>query len=126
MNSDRNLDIKCAACGNNIAGIEGISHPLVNNALAVLLEQGIYALFLFLCSRGSKEKQPAESTGRRLFILLTEVMSEHNNGGSSFKCNELLKNVREKFCTDLDKTYLARDVAEQALIYARYHLKANE
>ena len=124
MSIDRNIDRKCAEYGNRIADIDGIAQPLVNNALAVLLEQGVYALFLFLYSRGKKEEKEAKATAGELYSLLTELLNGQKNGESDKGCNGLLKNVREKFYGKLSQACLAKDLAEQALIYARYHLKA--
>jgi len=127
MGANRNIDLQCAECGMKIAEVEGVTQSLANNALAVLLEQGIYALFLFLCSRGSKDDKAARAVGKHIDQLLEKVVLKENDGDAQEDCTSAwLKSVRDKFCLDLKKTILAKDIAEQVLIYVRYHIKARD
>jgi len=127
MKAEKNLDLQCAECGRDIAGEGKVSQALVNSALAVLLEQGVYAMFLFLCSRGNKDKKAAKKMRERLYQLLARVLKkDENTSAASAEKEVLLQNVRENFVQDMETAYLTKDIAEQALIYARYHVKARE
>jgi hypothetical protein len=96
---------------------------VINKALGVLAENGLYAMAVFLLSCHKKEY------GRKVLSdFLYELWS--NNKVQLIdkkKCKkdpaELLTAVR-KITDSLPKLILARKVTEQALIFARYHAKA--
>ena len=61
-----NLDLACAKTGQAIAEKPSKElEKLVTTALAVLEEQGVYALFLFLKTRGGKAAPTIEQKKRR-------------------------------------------------------------
>lgn len=120
-----NLDLACARTGQAIAEKPSKElEKLVTSALAVLEEQGVYALFLFLETRGGKAAptivQEAHKllreTPRRAPLLSDKGNSNGNGNGDVFKS---LQSMSE----DLDKLLLARDLLRQALVYARYHVR---
>lgn len=115
-----NLDLACARAGKQIAGKPTKEREnLITDALAVLEEQGIYALFLFLKSRKKEMsdeiinsiKEFMKSTPQNNYLL-------QNDG-------EILHLIAE-LSKDLDKLILARDILRQTLVYARYHVRLRE
>lgn len=118
-----NLDLACAKMGKTIA--ENPSKELENivtNALAVLEEQGVYALFLFLKVQTGKNKEMAKSICGKLFTFLKETPKQapllsNNNDVFTFL---------QQMAKDLDKLLLCRDLVRQSLVYARYHARIQE
>ena len=116
----RNLDIQCAKLGHELAQIrdnEGkkIEEKVFNEALAVLEEQGPYAMFLYLKAKHDKVANPFSE---KALAFLKDVFKGQLDG-----VNEILKAV-EYLAKDLDDLLFARDLLRMALSYARYHLKA--
>jgi len=109
-----NLDLACAKAGKTIA-----EHPskelenLVTSALAVLEEQGVYALFLFLHSKGEI------SLCKKMYELLKETPQQ---APLLIDREDDWKSLQQ-MAEDLDKLLLARDLLRQSLIYARYHAR---
>lgn len=106
-----NLDILAAEVGRKLS--EKINDEKVfNEALAVLEEQGPYAMFLFVRVRHAEHREPFEG---ELVELLRQVLRKNAE-----EALEIAKNV----ANDLDNLLFARDLLRTALIYARFHLKA--
>ena len=112
-----NLDLACARTGQAIAEKPSKKlENLVTSALAVLEEQGVYALFLFLKTRGG---DAAKTIEQKACELLREtprrapLLSDNGNGDVFV----------QSMSKDLDKLLLARDLLRQALVYARYHAR---
>jgi len=106
-----NLDILAAEVGRRLS--EKIKdEKVLNHALAVLEEQGPYAMFLFVRARHAEHREPFE---RELVELLRQVLRKNAE-----EALEIAKNV----ANDLDNLLFARDLLRTALIYARFHLKA--
>jgi hypothetical protein len=120
------LDLKCAEFGNQIAEGDKVDQPLINAALAVLLEQGVYSLFLFLCSRSTKEEAPASVVRKTLYGLFRPYFKGIPEWEYDKNKQGLLNSIRERFQTRAEDAFFAKDILELALIYARYHLKAKE
>ncbi len=115
----KNIDLACAECGNKLAEIENIELSLVNDTLAVLLEQGLYSMFLFLKSRGSTHKSPAEEMYKKISSFLEKRISDFKMGDNA------LSAIRKYLQNDPAKLFRAKDITEKALVYARYHIRAN-
>lgn len=115
-----NLDLACAKVGKTIAERPSKElENLVTSALAVLEEQGIYALFLFLKTRGGSA---ANNVNKELYEFLKATPEQApvlSNNADIFTSLEQLAN-------DLDKLLLARDLVRQTLVYARYHARVTE
>lgn len=114
-----NLDLACAKTGQAIAEKPSKElENLVTSALAVLEEQGVYALFLFLETRGG---DVAKTIGQRVRELLRKtprrapLLSDNGNG-------DIFKSL-QSMSEDLDELLLARDLLRQTLVYARYHAR---
>lgn len=119
-----NLDLKCAQLGQNLAVIPGLEEKHLNDALSVLEEQGLYAFFLFLKARvkasgkQDQDKSPGKEIAEKCQTFLTE-MNLIPNGMELYRALQALAN-------NLHQLLFARDLLRQALIYARFHLKAKE
>lgn len=112
-----NLDLACARTGQAIAEKPSKElEKLVTSALAVLEEQGVYALFLFLKTRGGKAAPTIEQKVREFLKTTPQRAPLLSGDGDVFAS---LQSMSE----DLDKLLLARDLLRQALVYARYHAR---
>ncbi|MBU1222194.1 hypothetical protein KKF34_10115 [Myxococcota bacterium] len=120
-----NLDLSCAAWGKDIAD-DSPSKELensINKAISVLEEQGIYAMFLFLKTKGGRD---GEKIKKSIFEFLKQTPKQSpllsRNGD-----DDVFKSLQQ-ICNDLDKLLLARDLVRQTLVYALYHsrLQKNE
>lgn len=112
-----NLDLACARTGQAIAEKPSKElEKLVTSALAVLEEQGVYALFLFLKTRGGKAAPTIEQKVREFLKTTPQQAPLLSGDGDVFAS---LQSMSE----DLDKLLLARDLLRQALVYARYHAR---
>jgi hypothetical protein len=112
-----NLDLACAKEGKTIAEMPSKElENLVTSAFAVLEEQGIYALFLFLKARGGTL---AENVSQKLHEFLKKTpQQDHLLSGNTDVFTSL-----QEIADDLDRLLLARDLVRQALVYARYHAR---
>ena len=112
-----NLDLACARTGQAIAEKPSKElEKLVTSALAVLEEQGVYALFLFLKTRGGKAAPTIEQKVREFLKTTPQQAPLLSDDGDVFAS---LQSMSE----DLDKLLLARDLLRQTLVYARYHAR---
>ena len=114
---EKNLDLECAKYGNKIVKSDK-DETLITKSLGVLQEDGVYAFFLYLASRGDKEKELAKRISQETFSLLKEKIGKIKEEG------EPLPAIREKLAPDLDSLLLAKQLLERTLVYARYHAKA--
>ena len=115
-----NLDFACAKAGKEISERPSKElEKLITDALAVLEEQGVYALFLFLKARGGNE---AGNVAHKLhdFLKLTPRLTPllPDNG-------DIFESL-QKLAGSLDDLLLARDLLRQSLVYARYHARLRE
>jgi hypothetical protein len=112
-----NLDLACARVGKAIAERPSKElENLVTSSLAVLEEQGIYALFLFLKTRGGSG---AENVNQKIYEFLKETPQQ----APLLSGNADVFTSIQQLANDLDKLLLARDLVRQALVYARYHAR---
>ena len=118
----KNIDMICAKYGPQIGKKGDLSESLINKSLGVLQEEGIYAFFLFLASRGKGEKKQADCIRDKIVDLL-KVFFQDIMGDSATREN-ILQIIRDKLVEDLNNLFLAKDLIERTLVYARYHLKA--
>lgn len=113
-----NLDLKCAEAGRKIASESGADERLLNRALAVLEEQGVYAFCLFLESQG---KEPGRRIRRECmeFLRANPSTEQWLNRGDDWQS-------LQKLATNLDALLFACELLRQVLVYARYHVKAKD
>lgn len=109
-----NLDLKCAELGRKLAGLNGVDEKLLTDALAVLEEQGVYAFFLYLKARGKNASEQVSSKAHE-FLKERSVLGNADNDVFS---------ALKTLAANLDDLLFARDLLRQALVYARYHVKA--
>lgn len=117
--ADNNLDYLCAKHGQNIPKANRDEETMIQKALGVLQEEGLFAFVVFLESKkGSTNKEVVGSILGKTAELLNEV-------GLTKDAND--KNIREMILDitkDIDSMFLAKDLIERMLIYARYRAKA--
>lgn len=117
-----NLDLLCAETGSNL--IKSLEKKvekkkienLVTKSLGVLQENGVYAFFLFV--KASNEEKIAKEIDIQCNKLLRreEVRLIHSD--------DVLAAVRDELTEDIDNLFLAKQLLEKAMVYARYHAKA--
>ncbi|MHA1197027.1 MAG: hypothetical protein ACTSRH_07220 [Promethearchaeota archaeon] len=120
-----NLDSLCAKYGYEIIKeINFEKSALINKALSVLQEQGLYAYFLFLDSRSREEQELAEKISEKSFKLIKEIILKTNNNSSQ---NENIYEIlKKRILNNLDELFLTIQILEQMLIYARFHIKTEK
>lgn len=111
------LDLECAKAGERLARIDGVDEKLLNSALAVLQEQGVYACFLYLRAQGN---DPGKEISYQLYQFLSDLPALNLEKVSDK--NGVLSHVT-KLAENLDSLLFARELLLQVLMYARYHLK---
>ena len=124
------LDMKCAEYGSKIVSeIDNAAEErnkietMITKTLGVLQEDGVYAFALYSKSKsgdGNTEKKTAMQIFNNTFELLKAGKIEILPG----KCDDFLAGIRENLAPDLDKLFLAKELLERTLVYARYHAKA--
>ncbi len=112
-----NLDMRCAEVGQELASNQNVSEKLLTDALGVLEEQGLYAAFLYLKARGG-DGEKATCRKAHDFLKTIPEGAPLVTGDS-----DLLASIKA-LSQNLDNLLLARDLVRQALVYARYHVKA--
>ena len=122
--SIQNLEPLCARYGRRI--ITG-PEPELNNqentvtrALCVLAENGLYAMCVYLVS--CKQKDYGEKVLTQHLAGLWAELGLIKRGRHDK--NAMLTAVREQIAEHLPSLILARKVTENALVFARYHAKA--
>lgn len=104
--------------GENMKALEN----LATKTLAVLQEQGIYAMMLFLRSRTRDERKLSKVIWEHLCSMLEKIP---NFNYEPDKCKE--ENILVYYSSitnDLDSLLLVRSLYVQTLIYTRYGAKA--
>ncbi|MBC7358354.1 hypothetical protein SAMN02745206_01407 [Desulfacinum infernum DSM 9756] len=113
-----NLDLACARVGKTIAERPSKElENLITSALTVLEEQGIYALFLFLKTRGGSGE--GEKVTKKIYKFLQQTPQQ----APLLPDNADVFTSLQRMAKDLDKLLLARDLVRQTLVYARYHAR---
>lgn len=113
--AENNLDYLCAKHGQDIKGEE----TLIQKALGVLQEDGLFAFVVFMESKKeSKDKERTDRILEKTAELLNEV------GLTNGAKEENIRGKMLEITKDIDSMFLAKNLIERALIYARYHAKA--
>ncbi|MCS7063653.1 MAG: hypothetical protein NZM04_06370 [Methylacidiphilales bacterium] len=120
----KNLDILCADTGQKIASIPHITQKTLQDALTVLADQGLYALFLFI---EAKYKEIHEKFNKHALELLTPgIPSRSSQNSSRTPPPRQALDAAKLLAQSPHSLLLATHLLNQALIYARYHLKAQQ
>lgn len=93
---------------------------MITKTLGVLQENGLYACSLFLLARKPKEPHARVILDELYNLLQAMGWGKPDNKQSA----TILQHLSDKVLTNLADTLLAKDIAEQTLIYARYGAKA--
>lgn len=109
-----NLDYLCAKYGQDIPKSKE-DENIIQKSLGVLQEDGLFAFILFLESKNNDVNKRIKNKTAQ---LLHEVglINDANDTNMREKILEITKNI--------DDMFLAKDLIERTLIYARYHAKA--
>lgn len=119
-----NLDLACAKASETITEKPSKElEKLITSALAVLEEQGMYALFLFLKTPGGAvaEKNIIKKKMVEFLKMTPQQAPLLSDDANADDLNWLLL-----LAEGLDKLLLARDLVRQTLVYARYHARVTE
>ena len=138
MTEKVNLDFLCAKHGQDI--IRSIEQEVVDQkikkndienmlqkSLGILQEDGIYAFTVYLDSEGAfKDKiDGKEKVVKAILKNAWNLLSSTDIALVKGVCEK--ENVYpelQRLSEDLNKLFLAKDLIERCLIYARYHTKA--
>lgn len=110
-----NLDIQCAELGRELSKIEKMSEKILNEAMAVLEEQGPYAMFLYV---NAKYENVAKELEKKFLDFSRKVFNKPNSNS--------IFNVIKDLSNNLYELLFFHDLIRKALIYASYMLKARE
>ncbi len=115
-----NLDAYCAHCAHQIVELSGPNcdkelENRLNNALAVLQEDGVYAFYLFLKYR-KLDRGPWP-----VWPILAELL-QNPELGSPLQGNDDLAVIQ--MSESLHRLLLVKQLAERTLIYVRYGLRS--
>lgn len=127
-----NLDYLTATYGQQIiecAHQKEKTGEACTKALAILHEQGLFAMFLWL--HDAKKEKECAVIGQKLCAMLHDgdfrLLSQEEQALSFFDSAQpqvALNNVREKLTKDLTRMLFVKDLIAQALVYARHRAKA--
>jgi hypothetical protein len=112
-----NLDMTCAALGQELASERDVNEKIITDVLGVVEEQGLYAAFLYLKAQDNK--------GGKAICQRVDAFLKRVREGTPLSTGngDVLASVKT-LSQNLDDLLLARDLVRQALVYARYHIKA--
>lgn len=111
-----NLDYLCAKYGQEIPECKS-DGTAIQKSLGVLQEDGLFAFILYL---ESKNDAINHCTKKEIAKLLNKVELTQNANE-----NNMRENIH-KITKNIDNMFLAKDLIEKTLIYARYRAKALE
>lgn len=115
---ENNLDYVCAEYGQKISRTKD-DETIVQKSLGVLQEDGLFAFVVYLESKKQpKDKEIVERILKSAADLLNKIELEKDIDETNIreKIHEITKNI--------DDMFLAKELLERTLIYARYHAKA--
>ena len=136
MTQGINLEHEIAKISYTIAKNQIIDKNIVDKALGILVNDGIYAMWLFIEEKGEKKENPEKSQGEndrarnktnpkefceKIKELLEEIKLINSCDCSDF---EKRKECFEQLIGNLNKLLLARQILERLLIYVRHQYKA--
>ena len=123
-----NLEHKIAEISYKIAKNQIIGKNVVEKALGILVNDGVYAMWLFIEEKASKEvgdnKTNPEKFCYELKCLLKDYISLESF--EDYFCSNKGKRLFfiQKLTQDLSKLLFIRQILEKLLIYTRHQYKA--
>ena len=119
-----NLDYYCMKYGQQISKLDKIEKNVLRNALGILKEDGVYAMFLWLEDKDKRIRK--EGLGKLLSDRAIKELFIQNNSnnikvnGDDFRQFSLnLQNI----ASDINQLFLLKKLLERTLVYALYHVK---
>jgi len=91
---------------------------IITKSLGVLQEDGVYAFFIYL--KASKDKNIANAIVEESIDLLKQCDGLLDKNTNSDNILQSLLGLM----SNIDKLFLAKELLERTLVYARYHAKA--
>lgn len=127
-----NLDYLCAKTGQEIGG--ETDRSILQKALGVLHEDGVYAMFLWLEEKETKkEKEKEKEKEKKVRKKLTCMLNEDKIRNHLFSDSSTFSEDFKEFCArlievakDIDKLFFLKMMLERTLTYALYHAKIKE
>ena len=130
-----NLEHKIATISYEIATKKIIGQNIVDKALGILVDDGVYAMWLFIEEKGEKKDSNNPQVGsdkgknktkpkefcEEIKKILEEVVLVNTCDCSTFEGRE---KCFKKLTEDLNNLLLARQILEKLLIYVRHQYKA--
>ena len=132
-----NLENEIAKISYEIASQKIIGQNIVDKALGILVNDGVYAMFLFIEEKGGKKATSSDNSQaepdkdknktrpkefcERIKNLIKEIGLKNPCNCSTF---EGRKECFKQLTEDLNKLLLARQILEKLLIYVRHQYKA--
>lgn len=117
MEKETTLDLICAEYGDKFSKAKDIDETLITKIVGILKEDGVYAFFLYLASKGLTNAQ-----GVAFQLMRDGRIPEHVTGNDS----DPLKAIRDSLSGNLDLLLFFKELLERTLVYARYHAKASD
>ncbi len=109
-----NLDLQCAGYAEKIA--RGLDEKTIGKALGILQEDGIYAYLLYLFSQ-----KHTDVVNDSLEVI--DLVPGFDWDRQPTEANKLHLTLA-KLAESIDSLFLAKELLERTLVYARYHIKA--
>jgi hypothetical protein len=117
MEREITLDLVCAEYGDKFSKEKGIDETSITKSIGILKEDGVYAFFLYLASKGLTGAQ-----GVAFQLMKDGRIPGHVTGSDG----DPLKAVRESLSGNLGLLLFFKELLERTLVYARYHAKASD
>lgn len=108
-----NLDYICAKYGQNIPECKN-DETVIQKSLGILQEDGLFAFVLYLESKNDNINHCIKKETVKL-LNETGLIQDATEENVRSKILEITKNI--------DDMFLAKDLIEKTLVYARYHAK---
>ena len=119
-----NLDLECSLAANQAAtGTKQVVEKLATDAAAVLAENGLYAMFLYLWTRKPTEVQAVAKSVQREAVKLLRAHAGLAPGGDPERDWKQVMSGVADLSKDLGGLLLARKLMMQLLTYLRYEAK---
>jgi len=128
MTQGINLEHEIAKISYTIAKNQTIGKNIVDKALGILVNDGIYAMWLFIEEKAGKEAGDNKTNPEKLCHEL-QCLLKHFFSLESFDdyfCSDKEKRLLffQKLTQDLNRLLLVRQILEKLLIYTRHQYKA--
>jgi len=123
----QNLSFECAKAARHIDEMLGSAkkqelEKLCTDAMAVLSANGPYAFFLYLWSRA--DKLPGKVLSQEMFRFLAPLAFPGTAPAAGEVSRDAMMRQMAELGGDLNRLLLTKKIAQEAMTYLRYHVKA--